>query len=242
MAVDVRDIPSRSGPSEAGSHARAAALVLGLLLAIDLGFILFHILFVAPHPVAEQGALRRFSLYEDGGIPEQVQYLKWAALSVLLFRFGRSMPNPLALSLALVFALVMLDDALQLHEGLGRTLSEGIPRTAVRPFRPQDIGELGGWAVLGSAALVALVLGWRRSGPDQRRMLLPIGVLFVALVGVGVGLDLIHSALPRVIDAPGLRAFLGQATGILEDGGEMVIASLLIWTMLRLEPSDPQES
>ncbi|SFI73603.1 hypothetical protein [Albimonas pacifica] len=147
--------------------------------------------------------------------------LKWAALATLCAWAACRGRGALPAALAAAFAMLLADDALEGHERLGRALAEGLSLPAPPFLRAQDAGEL--LVVAAECAILALLLAWawrRRRQGDARRL-----AVFVALFGLlglaGVVCDMAHEAV-RAWPVP------RYATGVAEDGGEMVVASLLL--------------
>lgn len=157
---------------------------------------------------------------------------KWLAAAVLLALAWRASRQPLLAGLALLFFVLFLDDGLELHERLGTSFARQLELPSVGGLRGDDLGELVAWALLGLSGLALLVAGYYRSSPATRRL----GHLFMAgfagLAVFGIGVDLV-SAASRGIDDAFAGAFAGRALRLalrlLEEGGELMIASLLVF-------------
>jgi hypothetical protein len=219
-------------PAGSGGQGTVVWPLLLVLLAGDLLFLGLHATLSATGPAAEglPDWHRLMSIYTDGGYAERYQYLKWIGIAGMLLLAGRRAGNRLFTALAVVFLLVFLDDALQLHERGGRILVEALPPLRPRFFRMQDLGEIVTWAALGALAVGVLVRAWRRARGPERQAARPLLILFAALLLVGIGADMLHIVLPRLAGAFGgveLKAFVRSVTGLLEDGGEMLLASAI---------------
>jgi hypothetical protein len=83
-----------------------------------------------------------------------------------------------------------------------------------------SVGEVVYVALTGLVLLAVVAVTYRFSGPFGRRVSRRLLVLLAVLVAVGVGLDAVHTLL----SAPGR---LEIALAVLEDGGEMVVLSLM---------------
>ena len=70
------------------------------------------------------------------------------------------------------------------------------------------------------------MIAYARGSELYRRITLDLGLLFGLLVFFGVGVDFLHSAL-----TVGKRSDF--AVGLIEDGGEMLAMSLLVWYSFR---------
>ena len=199
-----------------GGAGPGAGLLLWLLLAADGLFIAVHVWAAEARP-----SHRLLSIEADNGYPELFQYLKffWLALLMALLAWRTRALGPLSWSG--LFLYLLLDDLLRLHEDGGAALAEAWQLPAFLGLRAKDLGEL---AVTAAAALIllpAIALAWSRGGPVLRSLSRRLAWLLALLVLVGVGLDLLASAWhptgwPRLL------------LGILEDGGEMVAASLML--------------
>ena len=197
------------------------AFLLALFVGTDL-------VFMALHPLHSWSGFftdPRFALTQDRGFAETFQYLKEGWIAAILLSFWFRTPGLLYASWALLFGYLLVDDLFAVHERLGAVIGGrfGLPR--LFSLRPQDIGEV---LVSGSAAAVfSLVIGvgHHRADPPARsisRSLLA-GVVILALFGVV--LDTIHAMVSHPI---------GQiALDVLEDGGEMLTMSVIVWFVFR---------
>lgn len=214
MQLAVATTPDQ--PGQLSLLATARTLLL-LLLAADLAFILLHVVYV------ETSLLRGrpFSLEADNGLPEAFQYVKqfWVALCMLaLFRRTREV---VYVGWTLVFAFLLLDDAFQFHEQFGKWLGEQYSLPVAFGLRPDDIGELLFASVVGGVTVLLIGWGFWRGGADARIVTRDTALLVVVLAALGVGVDILH--VITYFKAPLLAQFLL----IVEDGGEMLVVSLI---------------
>ena len=205
---------------------RVVFAVLVGLLSVDAGFLLLTVL-------QKLGVVAdlRASVGYDHAFANGYQYAKEAtaaaAFGVLLARHRQ----PVYGALAATFALVLGDDALGLHERMGRALAGPLRLPSIREMEPVYVGELvvltaGGLAVTGLMAAT-----YRRSRrparTDTRIALVGLGVLF----GFGAVIDAVHSAFQSVY---GLSFLLL----LVEERGELVTMSLLVaaatWSLRRV--------
>jgi hypothetical protein len=199
-----------------GDAGPGAGLLLWLLLAADGLFIAVHVWAAEARP-----GHRLLSIEADNGYPELFQYLKFFWLALLMALLAWRTRAFGCLSWSALFLYLLLDDLLRLHEDGGAALAEAWELPALLGLRPKDLGEL---AVTGGAALVllpAIALAWRSGGPVLRNLLRRLAWLLALLVLVGVGLDLLASAWHPT-------GWARLLLGLLEDGGEMVVASLML--------------
>ncbi|GAA3599615.1 hypothetical protein [Agrococcus terreus] len=211
------------------------AVLLGALLVVDLGLIALHL----SHTLAGAGTYGQWSLAADGGWGELYQYLKWSWLSlglVVLAWVGREWRW---LPLSATFGVLLLTDAFLLHEQLGRRV--GIAIDVAVPHVPAV--ELGGLVVIaafGAVLVPAVVIAWATSRGRVRDRSSRVIALGAGLVVVGVLVD--------VAAATFLPVEVKRVWGdLLEDGGEMLLASAMLWVVAlealhALAPTAPRES
>jgi len=200
--------------------------LLALMLATDLFLILLHILRNLPGidliPAIEKPP---FSISADLGLGESFQYVKelWIALllGALVIRYGKKA----YLGWSLLFGYLLLDDMLGFHEGFGALGEKYFHLPAALQMFPRlrisDLFELGSSAIIGSVVLVLLFVFYRRSAPDVRMTQNVIFVLFALLIGFGVALDFFDRFFSSRMIAELLK--------LIEDGGEMLVMSLICW-------------
>lgn len=222
------------------AHDARARRVILLVLAIDLAFILAHAATVllqyfdaTQSPLVQNHVL---TVSREGGPAEIFNYVQTAACALLLGSlFARTRARVYALW-AFVFALVVADDALGIHERGGGLLAASLRLSAPAGLRMQDVGEIAVWSAMG--LVVAGVWLWARRAPgsqaDRARGRL-LGLAFALLVAFAFGVDVLHSAVHPD------RWYLEHAFAIAEDGGEMLalgIAFALAILMVRADAED----
>lgn len=202
----------------------SARTLLVLLMAADFAFVVLHVLYI------ETSLLRGrpFSLEADNGVPESFQYVKefWVATCMaLMFRRTRAM---VYLGWAAVFVFLLLDDAFQFHEHVGKWSGQQYELPVAFGLRPDDIGELLFAAAAGVTTMLLIGIGVWRGDADARLISRDMAVLLVVLAGFGVGADILH--VITHFKAPLLAQFLL----ILEDGGEMLVVSAMVAYMVNV--------
>lgn len=185
------------------------ARVLVALLAVDLVFLAVHATHVR-YGVPADGI---WSIARDRGVPEWWQYLKLAAVVVVLVDLVRSRPGPLYAVWAAIFAYFLVDDALEVHERAGEWLGDWLDLAPRGDLDPRDIGQVLFAGVIGLVVLGALAVAYRLDGSRARRLTVHLVVALFALGFCGVVADTID-----VIDV----------FGLVEDGGEMVVISVML--------------
>ena len=115
--------------------------------------------------------------------------------------------------------VLLIDDALALHESIGSLVTSVLPLPSIRSMQPEQAGELLFFAVVG-VLFVAALAGLHRADPAARGFTMGLAPAFAFLVFFGAGVDMVHSL---VADRD-----LRYAVGVIEDGGEMLAMSLLV--------------
>lgn len=199
------------------SATSATLTLLALLLAADFAFILLHVLYVETRWLPG----RLFSLEADGGLPETFQYIKqfWVVLCMIAVCVRTRIKAYAAW--ALVFAFLMLDDAGQIHEHVGYWLGQQLHMPASASLRPDDFGEMAFAGMIGLLVLALTVPALTRGDTPSRLITRDLLGLTLLLGVAGVVIDALH------VIAYMRGSLLAQFLLIAEDGGEMLIMSLL---------------
>ena len=220
------------------SHADTAALVWNLLRSDaqvrSLAWVLLGIngvlapihvflrIFVIPPGAEEVGDdISRFLYTSDGSYPEIFGYIQTIAISCMLVHIRSRTREFVYLVWAIVFTVVFLDDSLQIHERCGVMFAGLFALPAFPGLRSRDTGELLSWTLLGAVLIGPLVVGSLRCSPAHRRTNAIIGALFAALVFFAVVVDMLQIAAANVLP------WRVQGIQFIEDGGEMLVISLL---------------
>ena len=193
----------------------AGALLLVLLLLVDVAVLALHLAYTF---LGVPGGVH-FDLGVDRSYGEFLLYIKFGWVAALGFVLARRRRAPIFAVIGVVSLVVLLEDALILHERIGwaanSVILEAVPALAGLGILSVQIGEL---AWLGAVALgiaIAFIIAFRRAEAADRRDALGIAVFFVLLGLFAVGVDTVHSLFA-----------LGSAGDIvftlLEDGGEIV--------------------
>lgn len=188
--------------------------MLGSLLAVDAVLVALHVFgYYGLNVLGE-----RWSIHTDGGYPEIVQYVKCLVAAVLAL-VGAARRSPSLAVWAAILAYIALDDMLRLHEqAAGIDVVERL--TAGRDVPQQVLGEL---VVAGSIGLVTVSLvaiGWWAACGAARRAHVDLLALIVLFGAFSVLVDLVHGMVGG--------SWAGMALGVLEDGGELVVLSLVV--------------
>lgn len=199
-------------------RAPALVVVFSVMVAADVFFILLNVWSL--DATGRRHINERLFVGGEWTLPEVIQYAKWATMALALRRLYGRFREPLYGVWAAAFAVMAIDDALALHERIGRAIAATLS-TAI----PPGVFEL---VPLGLAAAVVLAALWREdrrpgTGPDARRfsrMTLGLGLLYAAFA---VGVD----AVEIVYRQAGAGDLLETQIRLLENGGELITATLM---------------
>jgi hypothetical protein len=223
--TDGCQVPEHSGPYQ--YRADNSNLILILLVVTDLIFIALHALrwwFNSPNL-----ALR---IDIDGGYGEVFQYTKYIWAAILIGWFAAKNRAWRFASWSIVFLYFLADDSLAIHESLGALVASRVNFELPLGLEPVDFGDLT-TLVSAAAALAILVFAAQLgAGRNVKRAFMELAALAMVLGLFSVAVDLLHGLLK----ADPLLDFM---LGTLEDGGEMIAASLLVWYCFRLQNRCP---
>jgi hypothetical protein len=190
--------------------------LLGALLIIDIAFVVLHV-------VTDGGRGPITSLDTDTGLGGLWGFGQAMFAAVLAYEIFRSTRFTVYAAWAATFVIVALDDLLEIHENGGLKVSEAVTLPDVAGLRGQDLGELIVWAILGIPLLIAIAVTVRHADARGRRDTVTFFVLMAALVFFAAGLDALHMAGTDDITT----MWDVTPAGVFEDGGELVVLSLL---------------
>jgi hypothetical protein len=207
-------------------HDKTVVLLV-LLLASDLAYICIHLMYSCTHWIAPNPL---YSLSLDRSYSEFYQYIKflWIALLCLVLWIERR--QAAFLGWFFTFMMLMLDDSWSIHEKAGYRLAEVLRFKLAFGLRPEDFGE--SLFILFEGLLILAVLGLTHLHSDRpvRGFSLRLLSGLAALAFFGVFVDLVHIEL--------LGTAWAIPAGVIEDGGELVAASVLLWLVFRFQFTD----
>ncbi len=189
--------------------------VLWLLLGVDAIFVALYAVYGLTDVITDP----RFGLIEDWSFGESFNYLKELTIVGLFLFMAVRRRSYAYLIWAIVFVYVLADDSTQIHERMGEVLAATLALVAVDSLRAVDVGELLWFALSGLTVLSGIVHGFRIGDRAERETTVTLGLLLVALAVFGVFLDMPF----------GTTGFADKILGAVEDGGEMMILSLMLW-------------
>lgn len=188
-------------------------ILLGLILLADSGFIFGHLLHkfdVVSHP--------HFLLTKDRSYSEVFQYIKefWIACLFLLVALRTN--AMIYVAWALIFLYLLADDSLGLHESVGAGLVRAFDIPRAFGLRGQDFGELLITAIAAGILFTFLFIAYYFASQSARQHTHYLLALVAGIGFFGVVVDMAHQLIPW-----GKSLF-----GLIEDGGEMVIMSVVV--------------
>lgn len=207
---------------------QAFRLLIGLLL-VDMAFIAIFVFYGVWFVFNDQPVKypQIWSLSADYSASEFFGYLNLLGAAALLYATFKKVRHPLLMSWAVIFLLLLADDALQIHEFGGEWIGEAISVDQLAGIAVHHIGELVVWLCLGLLSLAVLLKGmFESTGSEQRYN----GFFFFVVLGLvfcGVGIDLISSFeyFQNTNEGGALANILYGFFLIAEDGGELVFMS-----------------
>ena len=199
---------------------RALFFIFVTLLVIDLCWILW---FGAAKLLYNTGIteslynLKQLRITAEGSYPEWFNWAKTLVLVFLLGRMARSTRQWIYGALTILFAVILMDDSLAIHEKAGKYFVRTLELQPVIGLRAQDVGELITWSILGAILLPLILIGLLRSErahvANGMALLLPFAALLFCAVFVDQLYHIMHDAFFGA----------GILLDMLEDGGEMIV-------------------
>ncbi|PVV10335.1 MAG: hypothetical protein B6D82_12620 [gamma proteobacterium symbiont of Ctena orbiculata] len=193
---------------------KGSTKLLILLLLADLAFIVVHIIFEL---FLKSNTL--FSINRDLGYAEVYQYIKEFWILVLLFVLAVKSKRLIYFSWSVLFLYLLLDDSLQLHENIGSYLANHHQLQPVFRLRAQDLGELMVFVSVGFLLFSFVGGAYFYSDDSGKEISKHLFILVISLAFFGGLVDMLHIAV----------SFGKPVFALIEDGGEMIIMSIIVW-------------
>ncbi len=200
--------------------------LLILLLLADLVFIVIDVLYrmhLVTNPL--------FSIQRDRGYAEVYQYIKEYWVILLLFFIAIKRVNIIYFAWFSLFIYLVLDDSLRIHEKYGEYLAHYFGLHPGFGLRGEDIGELIVSIFFGTLLFLFIGGAYLFSDCIAKQISKNLFILIMALAFFGVIVDMVHIAIPW-----------GKSIwGLIEDGGEMLVMSIIVWYVfdLKFTPKEP---
>ena len=212
-------------------HIKSATLFLLLLISTDLVFLVIHLIKISS-PYLKSSL---FSIKKDLSYAEFFQYIKWFWIVILLVYLSVAKRSWHLCSWGVFFIYILIDDSLRLHENFGREISSNLSISSL-PFglRTQDIGELTVTVIAASVLLSFVSIAYLLGSKAFKKISHDFLLLILMLVFFGVFVDMLRFTVEM---GPKINA----ARGMIEDAGEMFVASFICWYVFLLSIRDKNE-
>jgi hypothetical protein len=197
--------------------------LLALLFLADLSFIILHIFHVYIGWLPDS----LYSLSRDRGYAEFFQYTKELWIAVLFLALAVYQRKPVYLIFSFLFLYFLIDDSFEFHEQTGSLMAETLHLEPLFGLRSVDMGELAVSIFFGGLFFTAIGITYAMSPARERKISTQVILLIVFMAVFGVLLDMFEI----ITEHPGLSELLK----ILEEGGEMLVMSVITWFAYRLD-------
>lgn len=198
---------------------RQANTVLFLLFATDLVFISLHLLCEQTEMISS----RLYLLSTDRGFAESFQYIKEFWIILLICSAAIKVRSSLYFIWTAIFAWFLADDSLRLHEKIGGEMIGGWLHRFTMPNIEEysyHIGQLLFAFLFGFLFSILIFVTYRISTDYIKRTSKYILFMLCSFVFFAVLVD-------------GIKGLFDiSALAVVEDGGEHIVMSLLVWLML----------
>ena len=190
---------------------------LQAFVAVDLALIIVHV-------VNRATVDYRFPRIDiELGLGEIYQYGKFAVLVAVMVDVSRRSHTWSPLLWSLVFAYLLVDDALGLHEALGAVFGRALDR----PPGETSIQILADLTIAAGVASIVLIAHRTRALSRRASVILIVGLVAFGMFAGGA------DALSRLGVVMERRSFRGLMA-VIEEGGEMLSVSLMVWFTLMI--------
>ncbi len=200
--------------------------------------ILFYFLIVSDivliglHCLAKLDIITQYKKYllltTERGIPEIFQHVKELSIFIVLLFVFYSRKNKVFLIWAILFAYLFADDFFSIHENVGYLMAQKLNIPSALGLRPQDFGELLVSGIVGGLLLIPLIIGFKKSSVIDKMVSKILFILLLVLIFFGIVVDMIQISLTNI-------SFWENLMAVVEDGGEMITMSLILWYLLNID-------
>jgi hypothetical protein len=208
-------------------YNRESDKLLLLLISTDLLFVLLHIM----HTHSPFFNHRYWNIAIDRGFAESFQYVKEFWVVLMFFILAVRKRRSFYLSWSLFFGYLLLDDSFKIHERLGKKISNYFHFVPTFGLRSQDFGELSVSIIFGSILLIFIVISYYYASKDEKNLAKHIMLMIIILCFFGIFFDMIASIIMNYTQSRLIQTILI----ILEDSGEMIVMSVIVWFVFRLK-------
>ncbi|QXP50769.1 hypothetical protein H0I25_03670 [Cellulophaga sp. HaHa_2_95] len=192
---------------------------LKVLLLIDVMFVVGHLIVVTLF----QSEPSTLLLDAKGlGYPELFQYVKYSLVIAFSTYIVFAKKRYSYLPFIGLFIVLLLDDVFQIHSKASYFFAYRLKLHTLFGLKAVMYGQLVYIILLGSLSIILFRLFYRRTTINTKKTFTDIFILLVLFLFFGVGIDIIHQLF---LNTPKI----GSLLTILEEGGEMISLSVLVW-------------
>ena len=199
-------------------------MFLILLIFTDLAFILLHITYklgILPKTISSIMLDASYlEIYQEASYAEAYQYIKEYWIVLLLLFIAIKKAQTIYFAWSSLFGYFLLDDSLQIHEKLGEYIVNYFSLQPLFGLRAQDLGELAISIFFGLIIFSFIGVAYFKCDNKAKKVSQIIFFLVLFLVLFGVVLDMVDVIIPVYL----LKALFG----LIEDGGEMIVMSIIL--------------
>lgn len=203
--------------------------ILVLLILADICFIFLSII----HETFNFLNDANWSITKDRGFAEIFQYIKEAWIFIILFFCWIRSFTLLYFSWTFLFFYILIDDSLQIHERFGSKLASFFDFQPAFGLRSIDFGELIIYLVSFSLIILLLAISFYKSSLEERKISKNLFFLLAGLAFFGIFLDFLD-VIVNYMEYHSITIF----TETVEDGGEMLMISIITYYVLNLDPQN----
>ena len=170
----------------------------------------------------------RFFMGYDWSYGEIFKYCKELTVLIIFLLIGFHKKLWKYLFWSGVFLYIFLDDAFQIHERVGGVIADSLGFETLLGIRAQDFGELFVFGSFGTFFFIFGILVYLRLDVFHKKIWKNLFLLIVMLAGFGIGFDILNELFDDTTVSIGMFR-IGALFGALEDFGEMVVLSFIVW-------------
>ena len=200
-----------------------------LLLVTDISFMGLHLIYAYTGFTSNHS----FSIDLDRGYAEIFQYIKTYWIAILLVVLAVRLRSILYFIWSALFLYLLVDDSCKIHENLGGYISYRLAFSSWLNLRAQDFGELVVSATVGLVFLVCIGTAYYFGDRLSKQMSKNLIMMLFGLALFGIIVDMLHIAIQITT--------LDPIFAVLEDGGEMVVMSVIACFVFFMSASFSQE-
>lgn len=196
---------------------RFSKLFLLIPFFLDLLFIILHFMY-GLSPDFERNF---FNLEFEYGFSEFYQSLKWLLIIILFIGLYSKKKFFGYVSWGCLFIYIFFDDLIQIHERVGIYIAKKFNFTDLLGLRAQDFGEITVFIFFGLIFFILLAMSYFKGSKEFRKMTKNMLIFILFLILFGVVVDMFHQIINHY---PKLNLIVG----VVEDGGEMIVNSIIL--------------